>query len=430
MAQEEARVARPHWNPFLLLGGKEWEIPSNRLYAAYEQAEILESGLYGLGLSATDANVFDGITRESASRHLQRQDIPLLFERLPIYLLEVALSGKAVQRLAFGERVLFGPVDQLKPADDPSFDELQSTLERLKRRWFVIDLTEGSGGIHAELHRNLFVAPISIRLAAVDQPTPTIVDEIDALDPLAGEPDASASSIESALAGVNSPSSIDGVAVYDVGQGTAQGLLAHGEVPVYADFGRGVGSHRSTFPAALASFCFCFTAGPPIFLSHWDEDHWSSAGRDTRAYSRTWIAPRPPAGTTLGFHHRAHASAILASGTLLLWPAGQVSIPVGQLRILKCTGTSRNASALALEIKSPQGEPHDPVLLPADAGYGDLPALHAPNYDCIACPHHGGRSRSPVIPICPPSQSHARLAYSYGKGNSHNHSPAQDLERS
>jgi len=40
--------------------------------------------------------------------------------------------------------------------------------------------------------------------------------------------------------------------------------------------------------------------------------------------------------------------------------------------------------------------------------------------DAIVCPHHGGHSNSPQIPL-PPSVTHQRLIYPYGPNNSYKH---------
>lgn len=412
-------------NPFLRLGGEEWKTPKGKLYATFEQAAPLPSGLVRVRLSATSAETFDRLVRSVGAPPHSRTDIADLMLQLPIYLIEVDLSVPAIRTIASGSETRLGDEHQDPSGVDWTFEEIGGEFERLEHKWLILEVTGGGGAIRALLYANLFGEAREIRLASVREAGASVADDLDDLDPLASEPDASESDIESALTRTKS-SGIDGIAFYDVGQGTAQGLLNQGQVLAYVDFGGGAGSHSGTFPSSLSAFCF--TADPPIVLSHWDEDHWSSGGRDTRSYSQTWIAPRPTAGMKLGFHHRAHASAVLAAGTLLLWPAGLAVLYNGQLTILKCTGSSRNASGLALEV-SPPGS-GKPVLLPADAGYADLPSPYAATagglspppdpYDAIACPHHGGYSRSPIIPGCPAS-TYARLAYSYGVPNQYSH---------
>ena len=73
---------------------------------------------------------------------------------------------------------------------------------------------------------------------------------------------------------------VDAVAVYDVGQGAATALLSRGVPTLYFDFGGSALGNWRSFPEPLNQFCM--TANPPVVLSHWDWDHWSSALRDHR----------------------------------------------------------------------------------------------------------------------------------------------------
>jgi hypothetical protein len=56
---------------------------------------------------------------------------------------------------------------------------------------------------------------------------------------------------------------------------------------MYADLGGGVIGHATSFPADFKRLCL--TRSPTIVLSHWDWDHWSSAGRFPAAQTMTWI---------------------------------------------------------------------------------------------------------------------------------------------
>jgi hypothetical protein len=59
----------------------------------------------------------------------------------------------------------------------------------------------------------------------------------------------------------------------------------------------------------------------------------------------------------------------------------------------------------------PPGSLASPVLLPADAGYGDLPSGVSGTFDGVVCPHHGGRSNSTSVPgrlACITHDSHIR----------------------
>jgi hypothetical protein len=330
---------------------------------------------------------------------------------MPLYLLEIRLSAPEVLAVGGPDGSSFS---SLGPASGRPFGQ---TLIDLERRWVRIDL--GAGGRDADLYDNLF-GPVN--QVAVGSIRPASQDEglfLDSLDPLRNQSDATEQEIDDALSAV---SRVDEVAVYDVGQGGANGLVCAKEVVCYFDFGGGVAGNTPTFPKALTTFCQC--QKPPIILSHWDHDHWSSEGRDTRVHSQTWVAPRQTFhGAKKAPHHSALVKAIQsAHGTILIWPSTVSTKRIGQLEIGQCTGSSKNDSGLSLEIHPPSGVSARPVLMLADAGYGDLAVYRGSgSYDAIVCPHHGGRSNSPKIPSPPSSGTYQRLIYTYGLKNTYNH---------
>ena len=176
-----------------------------------------------------------------------------------------------------------------------------------------------------------------------------------------------------------------------------QRLISGKEVVCYFDFGGGAAPNTFTFPTKLATFCQCNS--PPIILSHWDHDHWSSEGRNSRVHARTWIVPRQVSNNVKRApHHSSLIKAIQAAGgSILAWPSGLSTKQIGQLEINLCTGSSKNNSGLSLEVYPPSGVSALPVLMPADAGYDDLRVVPANGqHDAILCPHHGGHSNSPI----------------------------------
>lgn len=301
----------------------------------------------------------------------------------------------------------------------PAQASVDGALPDLEGIWVKIELADG--GTPGFLFNNLFGPAIDVGVASIVPAAldaGRFLDALDPLDPVTGVPDATEKQIEDALGSV---SSIDEITVYDVGQGAATGLISGKEVACYFDFGGGAAHNTFTFPAKLARFCQCKT--PPIILSHWDHDHWSSAGRDKRVHMQTWIVPRQVSSVTKRApHHSALIKAILAvKGVILVWPSTLYRKQIGQLAISLCKGYSKNTSGLSLEVDPPSGLCALPVLMPADAGYDDLRAIPTSGqHDAIICPHHGGRSNSPSIPN-PPSGSHQRLIYSYGPKNTYHH---------
>ncbi|GLS23510.1 hypothetical protein GCM10007874_65310 [Labrys miyagiensis] len=414
---------RPECNPFLLLHGRSWELPRGDLYAVLDQAEIDDEGNHRLMFSAVDAAWFDRLPDEEIAAAFQARDYGPIFYAMPIYLLEIRLATSCIRKIASQSAQTLTAADQEPLPGDLAPPDLPELLDDLERRWKRFELGWDESRLAADLYPNLFAVPLAVRLSRVTEAGDAASARLNAVDPLGSEPDATVADIEAALQGVAGAGAIDHVAVYDVGQGGANALVdQNGAVVVYFDFGGGVAGNTATFPTALAQFCFCHNVDPAIVLSHWDHDHWSSEGRDTRAHWRTWIVPRQTVRRTKrGFHHSALIASIIAHGRLLVWPAATISVSAGPLTLLQCTGTSRNASGLAAEIGAPAGAQGRPVLLPADAGYGDLPSPPAAGaLDFINCPHHGGRSRSPTVPSRP-AGADQRLAYSYGSGNSYKH---------
>lgn len=161
---------------------------------------------------------------------------------------------------------------------------------------------------------------------------------------------------------------VEWVAVYDVGQGNANGICDGAETPlIYFDLGGGVTQNAATFPTALTDFCYA--RKPPVVLSHWDWDHWSAGARFNAASKLKWIVPNQ----WLGGVHATFAAGLYAAGNLLVWPAGLDSISVGQVTILKYSGRGkgRNHTGLAIEVAGPNGQP--PILLAGDARYSAIP---------------------------------------------------------
>lgn len=214
------------------------------------------------------------------------------------------------------------------------------------------------------------------------------------------------------------------VGVYDVGQGNANATCDANETPtLYFDLGGGVTQHQNTFPSGMTDFCYALA--PPVVLSHWDWDHWSSGARFTGAQALNWIVPLQ----TLGAVHATFAAGLNNAGRLFVWPNSLPSLRSGQSTIQKCTGqgTGRNHSGLALEVEGPTGEA--PILLTGDARFSAIPNVPANKFTSLVVPHHGADMRTRAVPMGHHLPG-ARTAYSFGAGNSYGHPrpiTAQDL---
>jgi len=206
-----------------------------------------------------------------------------------------------------------------------------------------------------------------------------------------------------------------GVAVYDVGQGSCQALIDKKlHIPlIYVDFGGGVKGNSKTFPEALRGFCLTYE--PPVVLTHWDYDHWSSALRFPRALNTEWFAPMPP-GMPI---QRAFAAELHIRHNLYLWPEGSVPLIRGKNVLLeRCTGTGTNDSGIAATFYATKLRRRN-CLIPGDADYRYIPSVIAKErFNSLCLTHHGGRLHSKYYPI--PKRG-ATSANSSGPRNSYKH---------
>lgn len=326
-----------------------------------------------------------------ASRHGRTTEGPAPanpFEEAPIYRIEVTLR---------------------RP------DLLFHTLAALGDEWVEIRLTPpGSGGVAVDVFAGLFFEPTLAALVSLRPAEYSVA--LEAAFSLDAWSDATDTEIEGELTGLPN---IAELAVFDVGQGSANALLDGSGTPqAWHDLGCGVYRNKFTLPPGALRFCGC--SSPPIIMSHWDSDHWSGARQDTRALSRTWIAPRQ----TIGPKHKAFASDILAAhGQILIVGHGagpfQTTTSSGQaLHLQRASGTGRNASGLVLIVDDPASG--RAWMLTGDAGYNYISLPWSLDFAAIVVPHHGADMGAASIPPArPTSSSYARLAYSFGPGNKH-----------
>jgi len=221
------------------------------------------------------------------------------------------------------------------------------------------------------------------------------------------------SHLKSVLNSVHLP--VEWVGVYDVGQGNANAACDAKETPqLYFDLGGGVTQHQGTFPGGLTDFCYHLD--PPVVLSHWDWDHWSSGARFAGAQSLNWVVPLQ----TLGGVHATFAAGLQKAGRLFVWPNSLSALTSGQLTIRKCTGqgAGRNHTGLAMEVAGPNGE--EPILLTGDARYSAIPGASSTTFTSLIVPHHGADMRNRSVPAGH-QLAGARTAYSFAGTNSYGH---------
>jgi hypothetical protein len=208
---------------------------------------------------------------------------------------------------------------------------------------------------------------------------------------------------------------IDQIFVLDVGQGAANALVnTSNEVIAYVDLGAGVLKDAGTWPSSMGGICLAH--GPKVILTHWHYDHFQAANIYAAAQRLTWIAPFQKLGPG---PQSAMAGALAATGTLMVWK-GSGTLKVGSIELERCTGpaSNQNRDGIAVWVHGPGGT--DPILLPGDAGYSDVPGLAASRAICgLVVAHHGGRS--PGVPPARPGAGTPRAALSYGHSNSYGH---------
>ena len=288
--------------------------------------------------------------------------------------------------------------------------------------WLALELGEYGEPLTLQ-YLNLFAAPTERRLERAERVEPDLDRELADKTSMDDIDDASANELDAILARLPEP---DAVAVYDVGQGGCSAAVAGGTPRLYYDFGGGVLGNRRTFPPGLGRFCF--TEDPPVVLSHWDWDHWSSANRDPRAQAQTWIVPRQGGRKGLGAVHRTFLGRLLQRGRVLVWPQGLPSLRAGAYELLACTGTTRNDGGLALALERTVGWTTGRILLPGDCAYHRIPGAGSAPLLSIVAAHHGGRTKSTLIPK-PDGSAEGRLVYSYGRDNTYRPSVRRGPQR-
>lgn len=362
-------------DPFVEFDG---EAP-RRLYTRIDQ--INEQSIL---LDAIDADWFDGMGEDFIGFDRWRQRS----HEVPVYVVELGDTGPAT----------FSYFEFARQYIDAEFES----------PWFQMMLDGRQAD--ALLYHNLFSdgRPIAVgSVGYIDHNRASKLNESFSLSDYIVTGDDIERALQRLTAG------IEWIAVYDVGQGSANGLCDAAGVPLaYFDLGGGVLKNAGTFSGQLSNICV--TASPPVILSHWDWDHWSSGCRFPHSLRLDWIVP----DQNLGAVHAVFAASILnAGGNLMVWPSAMTKMAKAQLLIHKCSGNGRNHSGLAIEVDGPNGEL--PILLPGDARYNVI-ATAASQFASVVVPHHGADMRNASTPICP-GLAYSRAAYSYGEGNSFSH---------
>jgi hypothetical protein len=367
------------------------------------QGEPLERPLHFYGLGVEAGGVTEETGHEGEFLILDLIGAQWFAERL-----EIAAEGLSSPR--WQRELLLAPVAALEVNSRRwNGRSLAREWGLAEGQWYELILAPDAAG-GGQLYRNLFGEGQPVRIEKGSGLPDDLIAKLSAAVSLSGSV-ATSSRIRSLIP----TGTIEHLCVYDVGQGLAQGVLGSTGTPIaYADFGGGVMADTATWPSTMTGFCF--SNSPPIVLSHWHYDHFSAANRFPVARSMNWIAPNQTLGPG---PQSTFASALIAAGTLHVWPGATKSLTSGQIAIELCTGANQNTSGLALVIAGPS-RGNDPIILTGDAGYFHIPSLAAgTSIHAFVVPHHGGAASGKAAPD--PGNTSSRVVISCGPGNSYGH---------
>lgn len=319
------------------------------------------------------------------------------------------------------EKAVIFRVEIETTATKEGFKSIEALELSYENSWFNIHILEhGPGTGDAKIYTNLFAPPIDAKVEMTKINT-SHQKKLNAEFSLATADTISPSQLQQELA--RRVPSADYLAVYDVGQGNANGLITSSNETcpvIYFDMGSGIGAHASTAPPDLA---FCTCNSPLVILSHWDQDHWAGALHiKSQALALTWVVPRQQ----LDAAHKSFAHEVIsAGGRLLVLDMPQDIVGLSTLannQIMKFTlgiGTSRNNSGIVLAIENNDSYFPSSWLLTGDCAYTHFPNAfkYSPPVALVA-PHHGGvTNRKNIAPSPATHNGYRRLIYSYGPDN-------------
>lgn len=349
--------------------------------------------------------------------------LPIDFDSMPLFHLEmtIRLSSRAFHYYSAVNRSLIHRYLQgLNPHRPSSFDFDHD-------KWFLLEITKKRCDQPANLFRNMSGVAEPVRVAVLPYADGSRLDKVFTL------PGIRQDKLSQHELDILADVSCDQVAVFDVGQGNANGLLdansnggrGRQTAPdLFFDAGAGVYWNQHTRPAGLYLNADNAKA---VILSHWDKDHWAGATLSSRGQGsllgKTWIAP----DQTVGPGHVAFANSITANGGKLVLLSGftpnVLTIPIRGGRILKLTqgvGLGRNESGLVACIEN-STRPNRSIILTGDCDYRFFSHLRSAPVKGLVVPHHGARLGSDFSDVPKPftSGSQSTLVYSFGPNNSH-----------
>ncbi len=242
--------------------------------------------------------------------------------------------------------------------------------------------------------------------------------------------------------------SLNGVRVYDVGQGDSIAILDNRDRPVLQiDYG---GRQDSPFRDQSSEYIDkCMPAGDCrlVMVTHWDEDHWCSAARAAAVRGATWLVPRqvtspravrfsteltdvsciPESRVGQAFCFKA------MNGDEVWWEKIAASEPDAS----KHEDCNRTGVALAVVKRTPSGE-GTVILVPGDAPFGRVryyEHLRAQKLTLrgLVAFHHGSRSHwteatRRLLRTWPVNRWDVRTVFSCSRDNPFRHPHVENYE--
>lgn len=285
-------------------------------------------------------------------------------------------------------------------------------------RWWHLKFSPVTTQPQVQLFPNIFADPLRVKLASIEKVEPDQADDLDATCGMDWLADASIESLADPLSELSRNTT--SVGIVDVGQGSMCVLLAEDMGATgYFDIGGGITTNRRTWPEDLR--CVCFSRRQVIVLSHWDLDHWAAhrrcSGASNAYANQTWIVPRNLPRDRISHSHSKFLDELAKAGAqILVWPDNLPEFAVGQIKLIKATGRTRNDSGLVMTISGAGS-----IAMTGDASPAFVPGLELRNLDVLVAPHHGawvGELRGP-----------GAIVASFGKRNTYGH-PSHHTVRS
>lgn len=183
----------------------------------------------------------------------------------------------------------------------------------------------------------------------------------------------------SGIAPLSAASGILGVRVFDVGQGDAIAILAKvggtEQVALQLDYG---GRERNPFTTnADVDTRMPVSQNRLLMLTHWDEDHWSSAPKGSQAKGAKWVVPRqvtsPRAVRFSASLNDIHCIPEKHVGQTIRFTAGNgdyiLAEKIGSFPGAFAKNEDCNKSGVALAIVHRSSNGDEAILLPGDAPF-------------------------------------------------------------